>query len=177
MALFFNLIISTIVSCSHYISSPVKQILARLACSGETAEEKLLLSEVSSLRRSLQGVSMADQFAAWAKLQRQINALTQKYQAKASERYKQEQFLRRVCGVVVDAVIWMLTLWYVWCSRGSAVAALPQHLLTPLGSVLAVPSCQPGEISVVVWMACVRSVVSHLRSNFFSKRITAAPLT
>ncbi|XP_018014079.1 guided entry of tail-anchored proteins factor 1 [Hyalella azteca] len=174
MAFISTLVVASLVSCASYIASPVKNILGRFVCGGEKAEEKRLLSEISSLKRSLQSISMTDQFPDWAKLQRQINAVTQKYQAIASQRYKQEQMIRRVCSVLVDVVVLLFTLWYVWYSRGSAVAALPAHLLTPLENVLAMPACEPGQISVMVWMACVRSLVSRVAVCFSTKAATAA---
>uniref|UniRef100_A0A6A7FZ31 Guided entry of tail-anchored proteins factor 1 n=1 Tax=Hirondellea gigas TaxID=1518452 RepID=A0A6A7FZ31_9CRUS len=168
------LIVATLVACSGCITSPLKQFLSWLMCAGVGVEEKRLLQEVSSLRRRLQNISMADQFAAWAKLQRQINAITQTYQNKASERQRSDERIQGLCSTAVTFLVSAASVWYVWCSYGSAAIELPPPLLSPLASLLAVPGCQPGEVSVVVWLACVRSVMGRLTTRFGSKK-TGAP--
>lgn len=161
-----TLIIATIVGCSGLLTKPLQDVMGWLVCGGESAEEKRLLQGVASVRRSLQNISMADQFAAWAKRQREINALTLSYQQKAGERQARDQRLRTICSLAVNIVIALLSLWYVWSCSGSSVVSFPPQLLSPLTSLLAVPGCAAGEVSVVVWLACIRSVSGRLAASF-----------
>ncbi|KAB7501430.1 Tail-anchored protein insertion receptor WRB [Armadillidium nasatum] len=74
----FLLILSTLLACSHIFIAPVIVIIMNII-SKETSMEKQMKAEVVDLKKQLQTVNMVDQFPAYAKLQRKINAQTTRY--------------------------------------------------------------------------------------------------
>lgn len=49
---------------------------------GEGSAERQMRQEVGKLKQQLQNISMIDQFATYARVQRKINALNQQYKEK-----------------------------------------------------------------------------------------------
>jgi len=139
----------------------VMQLILRFL-GGEGKSERQVRQEISKLKLQLQALSMVDQFAAYAKLQRKINTLQQQYKDRVSQRVAGEQKVRMVLGGCVRSVIGLMCVWLVWEYRSDSVASLPPTLMWPLGPLLALPSCQLGQVSVVVWLGVVRSVCQRL---------------
>ena len=54
------------------------------AIGGEGPEERQIRQEVLRLKQQLQNISMVDQFASYARIQRKINSLNQQYKAKGA---------------------------------------------------------------------------------------------
>lgn len=52
------------------------------AIGGEGPAERQMRQEVMRLKQQLQNISMVDQFASYARIQRKINSLNQQYKAK-----------------------------------------------------------------------------------------------
>ena len=52
----------------------------------ESEGEKLLLDEIKEKRKQLKEISMVDQFVAYAKLERKINALYEQYKQKGNNK-------------------------------------------------------------------------------------------
>ncbi|KAK8398251.1 hypothetical protein O3P69_003866 [Scylla paramamosain] len=107
---------------------------------------------------------MVDQFANYARIQRKINSLNQQYKTKVSERSIGQQRVQLTVGGIIKTVVGLSCLWLVWENRSEPVVSLPDTLVWPLGPLLSFPSCQYGEISVVVWLAVVRTVCGRISS-------------
>lgn len=62
------------------------------------------------------------------------------------ERSVGEQRVRLVLGGLVRFIIGLLCLWLVWEHRRDPVVSLSPDLVWPLGFLLALPSCQLGQV-------------------------------
>ncbi|KAL7648599.1 UNVERIFIED_CONTAM: hypothetical protein RMT77_000505 [Armadillidium vulgare] len=161
----FLLILSTLLACSHIFIAPVIAIIMNII-SKETSMEKQMKAEVVDLKKQLQTVNMVDQFPVYAKLQRKINAQTTRYKEKLSERKSAGQKFKFFLNILFQGLTALCSFILIWNFRSSPVASMPDHLIWPLGHVLSLPSCRPGEISVIVWLPLVRTACGR-----FSKLI------
>jgi len=158
----WQLLLATLVGLASVISAVIKKLVAKLSLVRPSLAEQRTCQELYSLRRSLQSVSMADQFAQWAKLQRKINAATQIYQGEVSARGSRSALVSSVAYLVVDTATLLLSGWFLWCLRSVPVATMPTHLTQPIAALLAMPGCAMGEVSGLVWILLVRSSASLL---------------
>jgi len=55
--------------------------------------------------------------------------------------------MKLVSAVAVQAIMAIFSLWYVYSSYGVAVVEFHPTLLMPLGYLLSLPGCSPGEVS------------------------------
>ncbi|XP_063586581.1 guided entry of tail-anchored proteins factor 1-like [Penaeus indicus] len=138
----------------------------------ESQAERLLRQEILKLKQQLQTISMVDQFASYAKVQRKINALSQQYKDKAMERSVGEQRVRMVLGGTLRTIVGLLCVWLIWEHRSDPVVSLPTNLVWPFGPILALPSCEVGQISVMIWLAVVRTVCNKVNTALTSPRTT-----
>ncbi|XP_064088943.1 guided entry of tail-anchored proteins factor 1-like [Macrobrachium nipponense] len=163
----YLLLLTTFLGSAEMLIPGFIQFLLKVV-GGESVAEQKIKHEITKMRQQLQTISMVDQFASYAKVQRKINLLNQHYKDKVMERFIGEQNIRlRITGVLW-AVVALLCLWVVWEHRSNAVVALPYDLVWPLGPLLAFPSCQVGEISVVVWMGIIRAVCYRISKSIGS---------
>ncbi|XP_068247217.1 guided entry of tail-anchored proteins factor 1-like [Palaemon carinicauda] len=163
----YLLLLTTFLGSAEMLIPGFIQFLLKVV-GGESVAELKIKQEISKMRLQLQTISMVDQFASYAKVQRKINVLNQHYKEKVMERFIGEQNIRLGITGVLWAIVGLMCLWVVWEHRTNAVVALPQDLVWPLGPVLAFPYCQNGEISVVVWMAIMRAVCYRITKSIGS---------
>ncbi|XP_063866801.1 guided entry of tail-anchored proteins factor 1-like [Scylla paramamosain] len=156
-------IITTVLGCAGVVLPTLLHHFIR-AIGGEGPEERQIRQEVLRLKQQLQNISMVDQFANYARIQRKINSLNQQYKTKVSERSIGQQRVQLTVGGIIKTVVGLSCLWLVWENRSEPVVSLPDTLVWPLGPLLSFPSCQYGEISVVVWLAVVRTVCGRISS-------------
>ncbi|XP_076046606.1 guided entry of tail-anchored proteins factor 1-like isoform X2 [Oratosquilla oratoria] len=140
----------------------------------EDTNQKLLASEMALIRKQIKGVNMVDQFATYARLNRKLNALTDKYKEKMNARTTANQKVRMCVQMGLQAVVGISCLWLVYQHRSFPVVSLDPDLLWPIGGILAMPSCQVGEISVLVWLGMTRTVSRKLSQYITNVRQSAA---
>lgn len=72
--------------CLHIIFYIIYNIIMQVvrAIGGEGPAERQMRQEVVRLKQQLQNISMVDQFAMYARIQRKINSLNQQYKAKGT---------------------------------------------------------------------------------------------
>ncbi|XP_042240573.1 guided entry of tail-anchored proteins factor 1-like [Homarus americanus] len=145
------------------------------AIGGEGSGERQMRQEVGKLKQQLQGISMVDQFATYARVQRKINTQNQQYKEKVMERSVGEQRVRLVLGGLLRAVVGLLCIWLIWEHQSDPVISLSPDLVWPLGPLLSFPGCQLGQISVMVWLSVVRIVCSRITSSVTSSAPKPAP--
>lgn len=157
-------LLTTGLGCAGVVLPTLVQHMLR-AIGGEGSAERQMRQEVANLKQQLQNISMVDQFAIYARVQRKINALSQQYKEKVLERSVGEQRVRLVLAGLLRTVVGILCVWLIWEYQGDPVLSLSPDLVWPLGPLLSFPGCQLGQISVMVWLGVVRMVCSKMTSS------------
>lgn len=150
-----------------------------------TTKEAVTLQEAVQIRKEMSSMSMVDEFAKYAKLQRRLNQLTMDLEATGNfwKHFKrisiyfqvitdsilflgdarksvQTKIYRWTVGVlsVTIAVIYLSFLGYVGAS--TPVFIVPKFWFFPIQSILAYPSGIEGAISIPMWTLLTRNVIS-----------------
>ena len=124
-----------------------------------------LKTEVDSLEKQLHNTSAMDEFAKWAKIRRELDAVMKKYQ----ELQSGESMKKLTVQIKVTSGLWVLTtIMHIGCSmyfRSDPMFYMPK-LLGPLNDWLHLPFAPFGSVSVVVWYYCVKKSFSVIADVF-----------
>jgi len=120
-----------------------------------------LRHDLRSLTDELKGMSMVDEFARYARMERQITKL--KDQISGISKKKSETGLKisifvRVVYYALQILVF-LSLLYMY--RDIPVTTLPPNWIYPLGFIVSYPTNVDGAVSIVFWLLVCRSVVSQ----------------
>lgn len=126
--------------------------------SQETEMESNLRRQVCDLKAELGGMSIVDEFAKYAKIQRKINKMSEElaHQAQLKSMYMFK--VRLAATALLYALMGVIVSYLVWNYRTHAVVTLPAAWLSPLGSLLSPVSSSPGGIGIAPWLLVSSSV-------------------
>jgi len=117
--------------------------------------------QLKSMTEELRAMSMVDEFAKYARMERQITKL--KDQISVISKRKSETTLKisvivRVTYYVIQILVFLVLL-YLY--RDIPVATIPPNWIYPLGFIVSYPTTVDGAVSIVFWLLVCRSVVSQ----------------
>lgn len=126
-------------------------------------------NEMIKVRQERSNTSSQDEFAKWARLDREHQRLKKEYDAMNSEvaatRQKVMLFVRVTKWILSTGLLWVVQ----WLYRKSPVVWLPYNSLPHrVEWFIALPSAPLGSISVVTWVLSLNTAVSTLTN--LSKR-------
>ncbi|XP_069134257.1 guided entry of tail-anchored proteins factor 1-like isoform X1 [Argopecten irradians] len=122
-------------------------------------EELNLRSQVKELKTEQDTISMTDEFAKYAKIQRRIDKLMSQVKESNSTRMQKSSMLSLFVriGIYVTQAITMLTL--VFQYRNEPLLMFPSEWFYPLQKFVALPTGIPGGLGIACWiMICTATV-------------------
>ncbi|OXA36530.1 guided entry of tail-anchored proteins factor 1 [Folsomia candida] len=128
-----------------------------------TSKEADQVREIIQIRKEMGAMSMVDEFAKYAKLQRKLNQLTLDLESSGDCRKSiQTKIYRWTMGILsgLVAIIYLSLLGFVGTS--TPVFVVPKTWYFPIQSILAYPSEVEGAISIPIWTLLTRNVISVL---------------
>lgn len=134
--------------------------------SQESEMESNLRRQVCDLKAELGGISIVDEFAKYAKIQRKINKMSEEmtHQAQLKSTYTFKVHLAATAALY--ALMGITVVYLLWNYRTQSLVVLPEHWLVPVGGWLAPSADAPGGIGLTPWLLISASVgrliVKHL---------------
>ncbi|CAN7988154.1 unnamed protein product [Ixodes hexagonus] len=126
--------------------------------SQESEMESNLRRQVCDLRAELGGISIVDEFAKYAKIQRKINKMSEELshqgQLKSTYTFK----VRLAATALLYALMAITVAYLVWNYRSQPIVVLPEQWLSPIGSWLSPSAAAPGGIGLTPWLLVSSSV-------------------
>ncbi|CAN7981729.1 guided entry of tail-anchored proteins factor 1 [Ixodes scapularis] len=126
--------------------------------SQESEMESNLRRQVCDLRAELGGISIVDEFAKYAKIQRKINKMSEELshqgQLKSTYTFK----VRLAATAILYALMAITVAYLVWNYRSQPIVVLPEQWLSPIGSLLSPSATAPGGIGLTPWLLVSSSV-------------------
>ncbi|KAG0430849.1 hypothetical protein HPB47_022306 [Ixodes persulcatus] len=120
--------------------------------------ESNLRRQVCDLRAELGGISIVDEFAKYAKIQRKINKMSEELshqgQLKSTYTFK----VRLAATAILYALMAITVAYLVWNYRSQPIVVLPEQWLSPIGSLLSPSATAPGGIGLTPWLLVSSSV-------------------
>lgn len=156
----------------------VWEFWARVAPSSSMRELRAKRDELMQVRTERSNTSSQDEFAKWARLDRQHQKIKKEYDTMNTtvqgNRQKLASLISGLKFLVSKGLMWSV----MWYYRKSPVVWLPHHALPHrVEQMLALPFAPIGSISVANWVYSVEATIkagSKLYKSFTSVRASAA---
>ncbi|XP_020645022.3 guided entry of tail-anchored proteins factor 1 isoform X1 [Pogona vitticeps] len=126
-----NLLKILLPSCSSIISRLLQK---------DAEQESEMRSEIQNMKQELSTISMMDEFARYARLERKINKMTDKLKTHVKTRTAQLAKIKWVINIVFYILQAALMISLIWKYYSEPVTVLPSKWLAPLERLVAFPT-------------------------------------
>lgn len=153
------LVISTL-SC---ILDNIAPFLIRFISSRVLAQKRYdnkLRKELSNLKENMAELSMVDEFAKYAKLQRQYNRVESILKENMNQQLNRRMKLQMLLIYSFRALNGMLILWLLYMYKSEPVIVLSEDVLWPIQNFLSWPCQHANAISLLAWLVITRLGIS-----------------
>jgi len=126
-----------------------------------TTKEEEQITAALQIRKDMNSMSMVDEFAKYAKLQRRLNQITLDLESSATCRKNlQSRIYKWVLGIisVIIGVIYLSVVGIIGTT--TPVFIVPKYWFFPVHTLLSYPTGIEGAISIPLWTLVTRNVVS-----------------
>jgi len=117
--------------------------------------------ELKSCTDELRAMSMVDEFARYARMERQITKLKDQISVVSKKKSETGLKISIIVRIVYYAIQVLVFLTILYMYRDIPVATLPPNWIYPLGFIVSYPTNVDGAVSIVFWLLVCRSVVSQ----------------
>ncbi|KAM7248944.1 hypothetical protein ACFE04_019766 [Oxalis oulophora] len=106
--------------------------------------------EVKDIESKMDGMSMVDEFAKYAKLQRKANALKEQLKTENSKGEEPADKMKKFAIIFGIRWLWdVICSYIIWNNMNTPILHLNPSWLMPLNAVIAWPSGTPGDVGKV----------------------------
>ncbi|XP_077279589.1 guided entry of tail-anchored proteins factor 1 isoform X2 [Temnothorax americanus] len=152
-----DLIVVSTLGCVLHNIAP---FLIRFISSRVLAQKKHdieLRKELSTLKEDMAGLSIVDEFAKYAKLQRQYTHVESILKDNVNERLTRRLKLQMLLIYSFRALSGTLILWLFYMYKNEPVIVFSEDILWPIENLLSWPCQHDNAISLVAWL-----VIAHV---------------
>uniref|UniRef100_A0A8C6ARK3 Guided entry of tail-anchored proteins factor 1 n=1 Tax=Monodon monoceros TaxID=40151 RepID=A0A8C6ARK3_MONMO len=115
----------------------------------DVKQESQMRAEIQGMKQELSTVSMMDEFARYARLERKINKMTDKLKTHVKARTAQLAKIKWVISVAFYILQAALMVTLIWTYYSVPVAVVPSRWITPLDRLVAFPTGVAGEDDLI----------------------------
>ncbi|XP_011874490.1 PREDICTED: tail-anchored protein insertion receptor WRB-like [Vollenhovia emeryi] len=119
-----------------------------------------LRKELSNLKQDMAGISMVDEFAKYAKLQRRYNHVESVLKENANQRLNWRLKLQMSLIYIFHMLNGMLIMWLLHMYKNEPVVILPEDILWPVQNLLSWPCQHENAISLLAWLVITNCGIS-----------------
>lgn len=147
---------------SQKISSIISKYVYRV-----TDSEMNIRAEIKDLKTEQETISITEEFAKYAKLQRKIDKHTAEVKRLAALRNSKSAVVNMgvKAGIYITQAILMLVI--VLTNKNEPLLMFPESWFYPLHNIVALPTGVPGGLGVVCWIMACRTAVARITSLWF----------
>uniref|UniRef100_W5M0C3 Guided entry of tail-anchored proteins factor 1 n=1 Tax=Lepisosteus oculatus TaxID=7918 RepID=W5M0C3_LEPOC len=143
------------------VSSLLSRILQK-----DAEQETQMRMEIQDMRQELSAISMMDEFARYARLERRINKMTDKLKTHVKSRTAQLAKIKWVVNIVFYILQAALMISLIWKYYADPVMVLPSKWIAPLERLVAFPSGMVGGVGITCWLVVCNKVVAIVLQAF-----------
>jgi len=155
---FMELLFSELPKCTGTITGLIGRALFTVS-----DDEKNIRSEIEDLKQLQSGLSVTDDFAKYAKLQRSKDKLMNQLKAKANERKGQFTYLRMIVSAAIYFVHAVIIISLMFNMNATPLLTFPEAWFSPLNKMLAFPTGISGALGLGCWVGVSNSVISRVK--------------
>ncbi|KAM3837720.1 guided entry of tail-anchored proteins factor 1 isoform 2-T2 [Vipera latastei] len=132
----------------------------------DAEQESEMRSDIHSMKQELSTISMMDEFARYARLERKINKMTDKLKTHVKTRTAQLAKIKWVINIVFYILQGALMISLIWKYYSEPVTLLPSKWLAPLERLVAFPTGVAGGVGITCWLVVCNKVVAIMLYPF-----------
>ncbi|XP_075768147.1 guided entry of tail-anchored proteins factor 1 isoform X1 [Pelodiscus sinensis] len=152
-----NLLKILLPSCSSIISRLLQK---------DAEQESQMRAEIQNMKQELTTISMMDEFARYARLERKINKMTDKLKTHVKARTAQLAKIKWVINIVFYILQAALMISLIWKYYSEPVTILPSKWLAPMERLVAFPTGVAGGVGITCWLVVCNKVVAIMLHPF-----------
>ncbi|XP_066555720.1 guided entry of tail-anchored proteins factor 1 [Amia ocellicauda] len=137
------------------VSSLLSKVLQK-----DAEQETQMRMEIQDMKQELATISMMDEFARYARLERKINKMTDKLKTHVKSRTAQLAKIKWVVNIVFYILQAALMISLIWKYYADPVTVLPSKWIAPLERLVAFPSGVAGGVGITCWLVVCNKVVA-----------------
>ncbi|XP_062843430.1 guided entry of tail-anchored proteins factor 1 [Trichomycterus rosablanca] len=123
-------------------------------------QEMEMRTEIQNMRLELSSISMMDEFARYARLERKINKMTDKLKTHVNSRSAQQAKIKWVVNIIFYVLQAALMISLIWKYYADPVTVVPSKWIVPLERLVAFPSGVAGGVGITCWLVVCNKVVA-----------------
>ncbi|RZF39160.1 hypothetical protein LSTR_LSTR005788 [Laodelphax striatellus] len=135
----------------EYMILFLKPILAVLC--RENSSHRGLKQEILNLQNEISKISMNDEFAKYARLQRKLNSLKTEMESKVSQRLQEKFKVKFFVTSSVQVLLGLITVVFLWMYRHEPVLVVPEAWLSPIAPFISFPTSIEGAVGLPFWFS------------------------
>ncbi|XP_035401890.1 guided entry of tail-anchored proteins factor 1 [Cygnus olor] len=161
------LVLGAVLGCSALkvllpsCSSAISRLLQK-----DAEQESQMRAEIQNMKQELSTISMMDEFARYARLERKINKMTDKLKTHVKARTAQLAKIKWVINIVFYILQAALMISLIWKYYSEPVTVLPSKWLAPLERLVAFPTGVAGGVGITCWLVVCNKVVAIMLHPF-----------
>ncbi|KAF4076677.1 hypothetical protein AMELA_G00217860 [Ameiurus melas] len=137
------------------ISSLLSKILQK-----DAEQEMEMRTEIQNMKLELSSISMMDEFARYARLERKINKMTDKLKTHVKSRTAQQAKMKWIVNIIFYILQAALMISLIWKYYADPVTVVPSKWISPLERLVAFPSGVAGGVGITCWLVVCNKVVA-----------------
>ncbi|XP_075565551.1 guided entry of tail-anchored proteins factor 1 isoform X2 [Pelecanus crispus] len=147
--------------CDCQINLHISRLLQK-----DAEQESQMRAEIQNMKQELSTISMMDEFARYARLERKINKMTDKLKTHVKARTAQLAKIKWVINIVFYILQAALMISLIWKYYSEPVTVLPSKWLAPLERLVAFPTGVAGGVGITCWLVVCNKVVAIMLHPF-----------
>lgn len=146
-----NLMKTLLPSISSFLSKMVQK---------DAEQESEMRAEIQEMKKEQSSISMMDEFARYARLERKINKTTDKLKTHVKSRTAQQAKMKWVVNIVFYILQAALMISLIWKYYSDPVTVVPSRWIAPVERLVAFPTGVAGGVGITCWLVVCNKVVT-----------------
>ncbi|KAM9811716.1 guided entry of tail-anchored proteins factor 1 [Syngnathus typhle] len=126
----------------------------------DAEQENYMRVEIQAMKKEQSSISMMDEFARHARLERKINKMTDKLKTHVQSRTAQQAKMKWVVNIVFYLLQAALMISLIWQYYSDPVTVLPSKWIAPVERLVAFPTGVAGGVGITCWLVVCNKVVT-----------------
>ncbi|XP_043927403.1 guided entry of tail-anchored proteins factor 1-like isoform X5 [Protopterus annectens] len=161
------LVLSSVILCNLFkVLLPTFSSITSKLLQKDAEQESGMRLEIQNMKQELSSISMMDEFARYARLERKINKMTDRLKTHVKARTAQLAKIKWVVNIVFYVFQAALMVTLIWKYYSEPVIVLPSKWVAPLERLVAFPTGIAGGVGITCWLVVCNKVVAIMLQPF-----------
>ncbi|XP_041919323.1 guided entry of tail-anchored proteins factor 1 [Alosa pseudoharengus] len=146
-----NLVKTLLPSFSSFLSRVLQK---------DAEQEMEMRTQIQEMKKELSSISMMDEFARYARLERKINKMTNMLKTHVKSRTAHQAKMKWIVNIVFYILQAVLMISLIWKYYADPVTVVPSKWIAPLERLVAFPTGVAGGVGITCWLVVCNKVVA-----------------